>query len=404
MPSSQGNAGFGESPSSARSPNGPRTRSPVSRLGASLLPLVLVSAASADTVNPGNIAVFQNGQPALADEVNGNFDELILQINDHATRLDDVEAGGVVLGDDSVSVDCGVDGPDALHDAINNANNAAGTLFVFATGACSEVAIFRRGVVIVGTDLSITADGNDPRADGYALQILASDVRLVAGQGSSFFQLNGNGEPNALVLKQDAQVLLIGVAVGGATDVQTQVSGYSTLAFLGSDTVGSQSDGARGIRMLQSRVPLLAASDFPASTLDLNSSGVAIEALHSSFLTLELSPGNTQLNVPNAAEIEFAHNSSGVFGPVAITTNDTFRIADNSSVTFDGNALYDSGTTATIRFDADQPTIAVSYDGTLIDIVDDDPGASDVATLAGDVSSCSTGGTAYDSAGASACP
>ena len=146
--------------------------------------LLASTSAWSDTVDQGNIATFADGQPAVAGDVNGNFNELISQINDHASRLNDVEFNGVVKGDSTVSVDCGVDGPDALHDVINDSNNATGVLTVFATGACSEVAVFRRGVLLVGTDLSITADSGNARAEGAALQVVASDFRMIAGGGS----------------------------------------------------------------------------------------------------------------------------------------------------------------------------------------------------------------------------
>lgn len=315
--------------------------------------LLPVEAAIADSVNPANITTFVNGQPALAGEVNGNFGELIAQINDHAARLADVESTGVVLGDNIVSADCDVDGPDALHDAINNAPDAVGTLTVLASGACSEVAIFRRGVVIQGTDLSITADSSNARADSVAMSILASDVRMFPGPGSSFFRIDGNGEPGALALNQDAQVLLIGVTIDGATDIQVGVSAFSTLAFLGSNTVGNSGDGAVGLNMLQSRVLLITGGPLSFSTLDLNSSGPAINALSSTFLTLELIPGSTQLAIPNSPELDFTLNSTGIFGPFTFGSGagEKLRVSDSSSVLVDGSALFGDGDTATILSD-----------------------------------------------------
>lgn len=47
----------------------------------------------ADEVNDSSVTTFEDGTPALADEVNANFQALIAAINDNAVRLAALEAG-----------------------------------------------------------------------------------------------------------------------------------------------------------------------------------------------------------------------------------------------------------------------------------------------------------------------
>lgn len=55
--------------------------------------LCFVTALSADEVNDASVTTFEDGTPALADEVNANFQALIDAINDNAARLAALEAG-----------------------------------------------------------------------------------------------------------------------------------------------------------------------------------------------------------------------------------------------------------------------------------------------------------------------
>lgn len=51
----------------------------------------------------GTTSTFQSGTPALASEVNGNFDALIAAINDNASRIAALEAANAAAPDDSVA-------------------------------------------------------------------------------------------------------------------------------------------------------------------------------------------------------------------------------------------------------------------------------------------------------------
>ena len=77
-----------------------------SLVAALLLPVALLAAPAsrADTVNQSNITEFDNGQPALADEVNGNFSAIKTAVDDNANTLAAHLAAGIQLADDKVDI------------------------------------------------------------------------------------------------------------------------------------------------------------------------------------------------------------------------------------------------------------------------------------------------------------
>ena len=65
-----------------------------------LTALIIAGPVSADEVDEANVTSFTDGTPAVADEVNANFQALIDAINDNASRIAALEADG---GGNSVS-------------------------------------------------------------------------------------------------------------------------------------------------------------------------------------------------------------------------------------------------------------------------------------------------------------
>ena len=163
--------------------------------------------AIAGEVNDTNVVTFQGGLPALASDVNANFDELIIQINDNHNRISDLEdapsgGGGVV----DLNVDCGSD-PDALSAALANNVNAT-EINIDLSGTCEPVYINRSRVSIVGPAI-ITSDAggaNPITVDG------ANHVELV----NLTLDAQGLAE-TALSVQWDASVIVTDVTASGAS-------------------------------------------------------------------------------------------------------------------------------------------------------------------------------------------
>ncbi len=283
----------------------------------------------AGSVDTGNIKTFVDGQPALAGEVNGNFQELITQIDDNDGRITNIEgfAGSILTtGTSDVAVDCDIDGGGALQSAIDVASNHTSTLNITANGACDgPINISNRAQVFIsgGGTTTITGDGTS----GTTFNIAKSGVTLLG------LTIDGNGDTDGLAVTNGALAVIIGVTVDGATRRQVTAGGSAQIVFGGANTVGSNADGATGLDLQSAEAYLVSATNITVGNLAINSSGLGMSLENSLFKALELVPGTTTLTIPNATEIAFEKNSVGVLSQSAIVVSDRFSVRDNSTVT-----------------------------------------------------------------------
>lgn len=296
----------------------------------------------ADTVDNNNIANFGDGEPALASEVNGNFNELITQINDNASRIADIESNGLVAGGSSINVDCdpGADGPAAIRDAIDDSRTAEDSIVIQAVGVCDGIRVNNRYVQIVAAGpLTLRSINGDPAA-------FAEYGRLIfnAFQPGTSITLDGdNATAQTVTTGTYGNIRFLGtVNIVGATDTQVALFSNGQLLILGDTTIGTTNDGVKGLQMEQS---LLLFAGLSASSLTINSSVSPL--LMDDSVIETFGGGGTVLNVPNGgagSEIEITGSSSAALGPSNLTV-ETIRITDNSTVSLE-ETQFVSGTSA----------------------------------------------------------
>ena len=101
---------------------------------------------------------FENGQVADANDINGNFTEILDQIS----SLRDDLTFSTQSGYRELSVNCDADGRTALQAAINENTSISGQVRINATGACSAILVRGGRVLIVGLNgLSINREEED---------------------------------------------------------------------------------------------------------------------------------------------------------------------------------------------------------------------------------------------------
>lgn len=308
------------------------------------MPLFInMPAVHADSVNPGNIVTFNDGQPANAGEVNGNFDELINQINDNDARVDFIENLGLLSdtfpGDFGNPVDCDVEGADALQVAIDARRNNSDTAYIVAAGSCSGIGVRDQNVEIrTNTSLTITGNGTNS-----AVFVQNGILRLYGINAT--INVDGNGAQSSIATSVGSAISLANVAVYGGIETQVAVFEKSQLFLLSGVTIGNVAETANGIRAEQSMVGILNFSGiFLNTTVTINSTRFPLlfddSALETFFLD---SGGSILLNIPDGDEIFFADSSTAQLGPSNFTVNEV-RIVDNSSVSLDGNLFNADGT------------------------------------------------------------
>ena len=178
-------------------------------------------------VLPGDLTVFQSGTPAVAAEVNANFQALADEINDNNARIA-ASADAV-----NIIIDCDAEGTDALNNAIQSSNPVQ-PLNLTTTGTCGPVSISRDNVSIDGqstTTIGSLAGGDNPVSIESARNIVLSNVTLDA-QGTA---------ENALSSSISSVVTLSSVVAQNSTDNAINNILESTMVLDGINDFGSGS-------------------------------------------------------------------------------------------------------------------------------------------------------------------
>lgn len=325
--------------------------------------------ANADPVNQGNITTFSNGTPALAGDVNGNFDELIAQINDHANELASV-GSFLTLGSETVDVDCDANGGAALQNAIDEARNTTSTLTVNATGTCNGIFVNRRDVIINGSNLTIRGANG-----GQALVTQRANVNLVNTGAPGTFVLDGNGSFRTVGVVGNSIVQLNDVTVTGATSVQIAVFEYSRLSFIGTCVVGQGGDGTTGLQVEQGVALLVGFSDV-ATELTINSSGTALLLQSGTYLSLDFGSVSPKLNITGASSVDVVRGAvarfgvSTIVGPMTVGQSaavlvEGFQFAAQESWSHTGDLQISDSSSVIFAFDGLSTDISVTHVGNI---------------------------------------
>ena len=269
-----------------------------------LFAIATTSMVCADPVDVANIVTFQSGDPAVAAEVNGNFNELISAINDNDARLTAIEnrpAPGEVL---EVTLDCDTDAA-ILADTITNASLAT-ALDVSVSGTCDPVTIARDFISITGP-VTITSDG-----DG------STPLTIISGRNIHLENVTLDAEflaDRALLMDQGSQAFIRGLTASNANLFSASILG-SIILLEGNNTFSA------------------------------TGSATALSAVSNSYLRME--DGITTITSEGTA--------------LSVQTNSVvFGREENTTATISGNVVITSGST----FSVFNSTILGNFDATI---------------------------------------
>ncbi len=276
------------------------------RMMAAAIAALMGATAVADEVDPAAITEFQSGQPALAAEVNANFNALISSINDNDSRLDALEAVvSMPAISQQITVDCDADAA-ALANAIASGSLSVG-LDITASGTCDAVLIDRDHVSITGPAIiNSNASGDDSVAVSNATNVFLNNL-TIDGEGIA---------ETALSVRYSSSVVATDVVIQGGADTTTWVQFSSSLRLDGTNSISSaerialEASGnaivlATGATTLSSsdRPLILAAGGIAAGGLDISGGEIVIEINSTMFMNGSINVGtvivdrNSSLNM-----------------------------------------------------------------------------------------------------------
>jgi hypothetical protein len=172
-------------------------------IGVIALSTLICGQAAAETVEESDITTFEDGTPAVAAEVNANFQALITAINDNATRLAAIEAsaGSSVAG------------------KTFRLNQIGILLRGDGNGAATAANLSQTYLVTFDSDMSFSFVGEESEGElqtttgvfGSVVESEAVDVSGSYSQSSSNVTVDfGGGETVTFTVSADGNVLLLG--------------------------------------------------------------------------------------------------------------------------------------------------------------------------------------------------
>ena len=299
------------------------------------------------------LTVFQNGKVASAEEVNQNFALLETLMLDNKEMIAALES----REDQLVEVNCDANGAEALQTAINENQNPARLLQIDAQGTCSPIEISQGIVRINGVGarpLNITNSASGGTVDAAVSITSTADIATLVN-----VQINADGLPRGIAVR-GGRLFAASIGVSGASAENISVTEHGSIAFTSINSVGSETEGALGLLVIQGTVTVLDGRTYgipfsPSGKLTVKSAGTAARTLNAylafnqddtlvefSGTEFELEGSshlrmkNGEINVSDGFYIREA-SSMNVFPPTGslVSINGYFQINGASSVDFD---------------------------------------------------------------------
>jgi len=291
---------------------------------------------------------FENGKVADANDINGNFTEILDQIS----SLRDDLTFSTQSGYREVSVNCDVDGRTALQNAITEHTSIDSLARINATGACSAVFIGGGRVQVIGADgLTINREEGDA-GNSYLVEVRPNaQLTLIAATvdaGGSDYAFSNRGT-----------TFLAFTTVKNATKVNLET--FSAAYTFGGVTLGDDDDAATAAYVAAGGVLAnVFTSIFPQLTdaaLELRGANRLLTVRTGGFAILSLP--DTRLEASGGSML-IEQSGNLQLAEASIQLSDSFNIRTNANVRISEGDIDGENTTATLLTD-----IHLSQGGTL---------------------------------------
>ncbi|MEX2505648.1 MAG: hypothetical protein WD406_01785 [Pseudohongiellaceae bacterium] len=302
-------------------------------MGESCLPVLLVvglSSALASVTSQADVPhIFADGTPAIAGEVNANFESLDLRLGTiESLTLEDRLSALESLDPPQLTVDCDSDA-DALQAAIDTATPLG--LSIQVSGSCNAIEIFnKRNLFIDGGDKSSTTITATDRA--------ALDIGLSQGVFIDNLTAVGSDDDPAIIVGASTALISDVTAINGPNGDGTVSVWSNGFAVFGGDTVIGSADGSDPVALqISERGSVI----FEQGTVSIK--GTTAIAMEQQSL-LDQDPGSAantlsiegDLSIENLSSFEISNGS--VLGNIFIRTGSQFLASTEAdySISIDG--------------------------------------------------------------------
>ena len=293
---------------------------------------------------------FENGQVADANDINGNFTEILDQIS----SLRDDLTFSTQSGYREVSVNCDVDGRTALQNAITEHTSIDSLARITATGACSAVFIGGGRVQVIGSDgLTINQEEGDA-GNSHLVEVRPNaQLTLIAAT------VDAGGSASASAFRNSGTAFLAFTTIKNASRINFETFGV-TYTF-GGVTLGDDDDAATAAYVAAGGVLAnLFTSIFPQLTdaaLELRGANRLLTVRTGGFAILSLP--DTRLEASGGSML-IEQSGNLQLAEASIQLSDSFNIRTNANVRISEGDIDGENTTATLLTD-----IHLSQGGTL---------------------------------------